>query len=88
MFPRRPVFLGGLIAPIMWSGLLYTTLDIINPVMNHRINWLWFVLSQVGFGVVAGLWCRASTNPHVSGTAVCCPCRDRSARRHERKDEE
>ncbi len=55
MFPRRPVFLGGLIAPIMWSGLLYTTLDIINPVMNHRINWLWFVLSQVGFGVVAGV---------------------------------
>jgi hypothetical protein len=55
MFPRRPVFLGGLIAPIMWSGLLYTTLDIINPVMNHRINWLWFVLSQVGFGVAAGV---------------------------------
>jgi hypothetical protein len=55
MFPRRPIFLGGLIAPIMWSGLLYTTLDIINPVMNHRINWLWFVLSQIGFGVVAGL---------------------------------
>ena len=55
MFPRRPIFLGGLIAPIMWSGLLYTTLDIINPVMNHRINWLWFVLSQVGFGVVAGV---------------------------------
>jgi hypothetical protein len=39
----------------MWSGLLYTTLDIINPVMNQRINWFWFVLSQVGFGVVAGL---------------------------------
>jgi hypothetical protein len=55
MFPRRPVFLGGLIAPIMWSGLLYTTLDIINPVMNQRIDWLWFVVSQVGFGVVAGL---------------------------------
>jgi hypothetical protein len=55
MFPRRPVLLGGLIAPIMWSGLLYTTLDIINPVMNQRIDWLWFVLSQVGFGVVAGL---------------------------------
>jgi len=55
MFPRQPILLGGLIAPIMWSGLLYTTLDIINPVMNHRINWLWFVLSQVGFGVVAGL---------------------------------
>ena len=55
MFPRRPIFLGGLIAPIMWSGLLYTMLDIINPVMNQRIDWLWFVLSQLGFGVVAGL---------------------------------
>ena len=55
MFPRRPILLGGLIAPIMWSGLLYTTLDIINPVMNQRINWLWFVLSQFGFGIVAGL---------------------------------
>jgi len=39
----------------MWTGLLYTTLDIINPVMNQRINWLWFVLSQFGFGIVAGL---------------------------------
>lgn len=55
MFPRRPILLGGLIAPIVWSGLLYTTLDIINPVMNQRISWLWFVLSQVGFGIVAGL---------------------------------
>ena len=54
MFPRRPILLGGLIAPMVWSGLLYTTLDIINPVMNQRINWFWFALSQVGFGVVAG----------------------------------
>src|SRR5258708_22340893 len=55
MFPRRPILLGGVVAPIMWSGLLYTTLDIINPVMNQRINWLWFVVSQVAFGIVAGL---------------------------------
>jgi hypothetical protein len=55
MFPRRPILLGGLIAPIMWSGLLFTTLDIINPVLNQRISWLWFVLSQVGFGIVAGV---------------------------------
>jgi hypothetical protein len=55
MFPRRPILLGGLVAPIAWSGLLFTTLDIINPVLNQRISWLWFVLSQVGFGIVAGL---------------------------------
>lgn len=55
MFPRRPILLGGVIAPILWSGLLYTTLNIISPVMNQRIDWLWFVLSQMGFGIVAGL---------------------------------
>lgn len=55
MFPRRPILLGGLIAPIMWSGLLHSILDIVNPVMNQRIDWLWFVLSQIGFGIVAGL---------------------------------
>jgi len=55
MLPRRPILLGGFIAPLMWSGLLYSALGIINPVLNARINWLWFVLSQVGFGVVAGI---------------------------------
>ena len=55
MFPRRPILLGGLIAPIMWSGLLFTTLDIVNPVLNQRISWFWFVPSQVAFGIVAGV---------------------------------
>src|SRR6266550_1463496 len=45
----------GFIAPLMWSGLLYSALGIINPVLNQRISWLWFVLSQVGFGIVAGI---------------------------------
>src|SRR5215471_16949535 len=55
MFPRRPILLGGFIAPIMWSGLLYTSLGIINPLLDQRIDWRWFVASQIGFGIVAGL---------------------------------
>ena len=55
MIARRPILLGGLIAPILWSGLLYTTLDLLNPLLESRINWAWFVVSQVAFGVVAGL---------------------------------
>jgi hypothetical protein len=55
MFPRRPILLGGFLAPLMWSGLLYTSLGIINPLLNQRIDWIWFVASQIGFGVVAGL---------------------------------
>ncbi len=55
MFPRDPIVLGGAIAPILWSGLLHSILEAINPVLNQRISWFWFVISQIGFGVVAGV---------------------------------
>ena len=55
MFPRRPIVLGGLIAPVLWSGLLYSILGLLNPVLESHINWFWFTASQIGFGVVAGL---------------------------------
>jgi hypothetical protein len=55
MFPRRPIVLGGLIAPVLWSGLLYTILGLLNPLLASRIDWFWFVASQVAFGIVAGL---------------------------------
>jgi hypothetical protein len=55
MLPRRPILLGGFIAPLVWSGLIYGVLGIVNPVLNQRIDWLWFVISQFGFGIVAGI---------------------------------
>src|SRR5467141_921016 len=55
MFPRNPILLGGAVAPILWSGLLHSVLEAIDPVLNKRIDWFWFVLSQIGFGVVAGI---------------------------------
>lgn len=55
MLPRRPVILGGLFAPLVWTGLLYNILDIVDPALNQRIDWGWFLASQIAFGVVAGL---------------------------------
>jgi hypothetical protein len=55
MLPRHPILLGGLVAPVLWSGLVHSLMELINPILDHRIDWLWFVLSQVGFGVVAGI---------------------------------
>ena len=54
MFARRPIVLGGLIAPVLWSGLLYSIMELLNPLLSSRINWLWFLASQIAFGVVAG----------------------------------
>src|ERR1700751_1016576 len=55
MFARRPIVLGGLIAPVLWSGLIYTLLGLVNPLLASQIDWYWFVASQVCFGLVARL---------------------------------
>jgi hypothetical protein len=55
IFPRRPLVVGGIIAPLLWSGLLYSMQDIINPTLNARIDWAWFMVCQFVFGLVAGL---------------------------------
>ncbi len=55
MLPRHPILFGGLIAPLVWTGLLHSILGVINPFFAQRIQWGWFLLSQVAFGLVAGL---------------------------------
>jgi hypothetical protein len=55
MIPRHPIFLGGVVAPVLWSGLLRSMLDLINPLLSQRVDWVWFIASQFAFGIVAGL---------------------------------
>lgn len=55
MFSRRPIILGGLVAPILWTGLLRSILGLIDPLLNQLISWPWFIASQFAFGIVAGL---------------------------------
>ena len=54
MFPRKPILTAGFIAPFLWTGILYSALGVISPILNARIDWLWFVLSQIAFGLVCG----------------------------------
>jgi hypothetical protein len=54
MWPKRPILLGGIIAPVIWTGLLHSTLGIVNPFLSDRIDWWSFAASQVIFGLVAG----------------------------------
>jgi hypothetical protein len=55
MLSNRPILLGGIVAPLLWTGLVYHLLGLVNPLLDQRINWFWFAASQVAFGVVAGL---------------------------------
>lgn len=54
MLPRHPVLLGGVLAPVLWTGILHAFMGIINPALDAHIQWGWFLISQVIYGVVAG----------------------------------
>jgi len=54
MFPWKPIFTAGFVAPFLWTGILYSALGVISPILDQRIDWLWFIVSQIAFGLVCG----------------------------------
>lgn len=54
MFPWKPIFTAGFVAPFLWTGILYSALGVISPILDQRIDWLWFIISQIAFGLVCG----------------------------------
>jgi hypothetical protein len=54
MFPRYPILTAGFMAPLLITGIVHSALGIVSPILNQRIDWFWFILSQVAFGLVCG----------------------------------
>jgi len=54
MFPRYPIVTAGFVAPLLLTGITYSALNILSPLLNQRIDWLWFILSQFAFGLACG----------------------------------
>jgi hypothetical protein len=55
MMPSRfTAFWGSFLAPVLWTALIASTLDLINPALNSRIDWFWFIASQIAFGLITG----------------------------------
>jgi hypothetical protein len=54
MFPRYPIVTAGLMVPLLFTAILYSGLNILSPILNQRIDWFWFVASQIAFGLVCG----------------------------------
>jgi hypothetical protein len=70
MFSRRPVLAAGVVIPGVMSGITWSLLRVVNPLLNDRIEWGWFVASQIAFGLVAG-WVVSRTER--IGTAQTLP---------------
>jgi hypothetical protein len=55
MLPARFEWLfGGILTPLMWTAVLYPAFQLINPALAARVDWPWFVLCQISFGLVGG----------------------------------
>jgi hypothetical protein len=54
MLPSRHMLWGGLVAPLLWTGGLWAVLGVINPTLNAHVDWTWFIVSQVAFGLATG----------------------------------
>ena len=60
-----PVAWGGLVLPLLWTGTSYALMGVVNPVLQDRVDWAWFVVSQFVFGVVAAVVVMRSEVIHI-----------------------
>ncbi len=60
-----PLAWGGLLLPLVWTGWSYSLMGVANPVLQERVSWPWFIVSQFVFGVAAALVVLRSELIHI-----------------------
>lgn len=55
MLPGQPMFWGGIVAPLLWTGAIYGFMGILNPALSNAVDWTSFILAQFIYGIVVGL---------------------------------
>jgi uncharacterized membrane protein YagU involved in acid resistance len=46
---------GGLVVPLLWTGLSYGLMGVVNPLLRAHVDWVWYAVSQFVFGQVAAV---------------------------------
>jgi hypothetical protein len=60
-----PLAWGGLVLPLLWTGTSYGLMGVVNPVLQERVDWPWFIVSQFVFGVAAAIVVDRSEKIHI-----------------------
>jgi len=50
-----PFAWGAMLMPLMWTAASYSMMGIVNPALQQRVDWPWFVVSQFVFGIAAAI---------------------------------
>lgn len=60
-----PMAWGGLLLPLLWTAMSYGLMGVVNPVLQERVDWPWFIVSQFVFGIVAAIVVVRSEQVHI-----------------------
>jgi hypothetical protein len=60
-----PMAWGSLLMPLVWTGIGYGLMGVVNPVLQQRVDWPWFIASQFVFGVTAAVVVVRSEMVHI-----------------------
>jgi hypothetical protein len=60
-----PLAWGGLVMPLLWTGMSYGLMGVVNPVLQQKVDWPWFIVSQFVFGIVAAIVVVRSETIHI-----------------------
>ena len=76
-----PLAWGGLVLPLLWTATSHSLMGVVNPLLQERVDWPWFIVSQFVFGVVTAIVVLRSekvyTTPAGQGPTARSP-RDRA----------
>jgi hypothetical protein len=50
-----PIAWGGLLLPMVWTGVSYSLMGVVNKTLQDHVSWPWFIVSQFVFGVAAAV---------------------------------
>jgi hypothetical protein len=50
-----PIIWGGLVMPLLWTWASHGLMGVVNPVLQRYVDWPFFILSQIVFGIAASL---------------------------------
>jgi hypothetical protein len=61
-----PLAWGGLLLPLLWTATSHSLMGVVNPLLQQRVDWPWFVASQFVFGVVAAVVVLRSERVYIT----------------------
>jgi hypothetical protein len=60
-----PLAWGGMLLPLVWTAISYGMMGVVNPLLAERVDWPWFIFSQLIFGLAAAVVVVRSEMVHV-----------------------